>query len=81
LSDCNLRTAAGLADLAADRGRGAVDLAVSWLLTRPAVASVITGATRPEQVVANVAAADWALSPDDLQAVEDVLRATGDGPS
>jgi aryl-alcohol dehydrogenase-like predicted oxidoreductase len=46
--------------LAADHGRSLTDLAFAWLLRRD-VASVIAGATRPEEVEANVAAADWAL--------------------
>ena len=36
-----------------------LDLAFGWLLARPAVASVIAGATKPEQVTANVAAGAW----------------------
>ncbi|HEX7132409.1 MAG TPA: aldo/keto reductase [Iamia sp.] len=48
---------------AADHGHPLVDLAVAWLLAQPAVSSVITGATRPEQVVANAAAAEWRLTP------------------
>jgi aryl-alcohol dehydrogenase-like predicted oxidoreductase len=39
---------------------------MSWLVANPLVASVIAGATRPEQVEANVqAAASWVLTPDD----------------
>jgi aryl-alcohol dehydrogenase-like predicted oxidoreductase len=37
------------------------------------VASVIAGATRPEQVTANVAAASWVLSPADLDEIDVVL--------
>ena len=46
-----------------------LELAFSWLLAHHAVASVIAGATSPEQVVANVAAASWTLDPDTLAAV------------
>jgi voltage-dependent potassium channel beta subunit len=45
-------------------------LALAWALRTPAVSSVITGATRPEQVEENVAAAEVELSDEDLQAVE-----------
>jgi aryl-alcohol dehydrogenase-like predicted oxidoreductase len=38
------------------------------------VASVIAGTRRPEQVEANVRAADWRLTPDDLSAVDAMLR-------
>ena len=45
------------------RGRSVTELAVAWLLAQPSVTSVITGATKPAQVAANVAAASWTLSP------------------
>jgi len=48
-----LRTWAG------DHGRTLLEVAIGWLAAQPAVSSVIAGATRPEQVVANVAAAEW----------------------
>src|SRR3954452_12533578 len=44
------------------RGHGLLDLAFSWLLHRPMVASVIAGVTSPQRVAANVAAAGWSLS-------------------
>lgn len=62
----NLDLAARLAAFAEQRGRDVLELAISWLLSRPAVISVICGATRPEQVVANARAAGWTLDADDL---------------
>jgi aryl-alcohol dehydrogenase-like predicted oxidoreductase len=59
LSDERLATVAALADAAGTHGHSVLDLAFGWLLSRPAVASVIAGAMRPEQVVANVAAGAW----------------------
>ncbi len=47
---------------AEQNGRSVLELAMGWLLADPAVASVIAGATRPEQPAANVAAAGWILS-------------------
>ncbi len=47
---------------ARERGHTVAELAVAWLLTRPAVSTVITGVTKPEQVEANVRAAGWELS-------------------
>jgi aryl-alcohol dehydrogenase-like predicted oxidoreductase len=44
---------------AVERGRSLLDLAVGALAARPGVASVIAGATRPEQVRANVAAGEY----------------------
>jgi aryl-alcohol dehydrogenase-like predicted oxidoreductase len=49
------------------------ELALAWLASRPAVSTVIAGTTRPEQVAANARAADWKLSPDDLDEVERLL--------
>jgi aryl-alcohol dehydrogenase-like predicted oxidoreductase len=51
---------------AAKRGIGLVDLAIAGLAAQPAVASVIAGATKPEQVRANVAALNWQPGPEDL---------------
>jgi aryl-alcohol dehydrogenase-like predicted oxidoreductase len=47
-----------------------LELAFSWLVRRPAVASVIAGATRPEQVEQNVRAAAWALTPQEMQEID-----------
>lgn len=58
---------------AEDRGKTIGDLAFAWLLAQPMVASVIAGATSPEQVNTNAAAADWVLSSDDLATVEAIL--------
>lgn len=55
-----------LAAFAEARGHTLLELAFAWLLSRPLVASVIAGATRPEQVQANVNASAWRLTPDDL---------------
>jgi aryl-alcohol dehydrogenase-like predicted oxidoreductase len=59
-----------LEGFAAERGHTLLELALSWLLQRPAVASVIAGATKPEQVEQNVHAAGWALAADDLQEID-----------
>ena len=56
------------------RGHTILDLAFSWLLRQPTVASVIAGATSPAQVQANAAAADWHLSSDELAEIEALLR-------
>jgi aryl-alcohol dehydrogenase-like predicted oxidoreductase len=54
-----LETVASLDALARDEGHGVLELAFAWLLARPSVASVIAGATNPEQIAANVAAGQW----------------------
>ena len=62
--------AEALAELAASEGHSLLELAMSWLASRPAVASVIAGAKTPEQVKANAAAVGWKLTEADLQEVE-----------
>jgi aryl-alcohol dehydrogenase-like predicted oxidoreductase len=52
------------------RGKTMTELAFSWLAARPTVGSIIAGATKPEQVEANVKAADWKLSPEDLAEID-----------
>lgn len=54
---------------AAERGHTLLDLAIGALDSQPAVVSVIAGATTPEQVRANAAAAGWRLTPDELAAI------------
>ena len=58
---------------AEERGVSLLDVAIGCLVAQPAVASVIAGATKPEQVRANVAAAEWQPSDDDVAAL-DALR-------
>jgi aryl-alcohol dehydrogenase-like predicted oxidoreductase len=59
-----------LAAFAEERDMGLLDVAIGWLAAQPAVASVIAGATRPEQVPANVAAVEWIPSVEDLAALD-----------
>jgi aryl-alcohol dehydrogenase-like predicted oxidoreductase len=51
-------------------GHGLLDLAIAWLIGKPYVASVIAGATKPEQVIGNVGAASWQLSPSQVAEVD-----------
>jgi aryl-alcohol dehydrogenase-like predicted oxidoreductase len=61
---------------AADRGHTLLELALSWLAARPAVSTVIAGATTPEQVRANVAATGaWELGPEDLSEIDRIASA------
>jgi aryl-alcohol dehydrogenase-like predicted oxidoreductase len=57
------------------RGRTLLELAFSWLLSRPCLASVIAGATKPEQIEANVRAVGWALTPDELAEIDRITAA------
>ena len=58
-----------LDEFARQRGVTLLDVAIGGLLAQPAVASVIAGATKPEQVRSNVAASEWQPSADDLAAL------------
>ena len=58
---------------ARERGHTVGELAVAWLASRPAVSTIITGVTKPEQVVANVRAVEWRLSPEDVAEVDRLL--------
>jgi len=70
LTEANWAAVERLTAFGASRGHSLLELALSWLLHRPAVASVIAGATTPEQVAANVAAAKWALSREDMDEID-----------
>jgi len=54
---------------------------LAWLLTRPAVTSVIIGARRMEQLDDNLLACDLTLAPEDLQALDEVSRLTPEYPA
>ena len=73
LSDQNVATAEKLIAFAEAHGHTLLELAFSWLLARPVVASVIAGATKPEQVYANVPAPDWDLSAADLAEIDAIV--------
>jgi aryl-alcohol dehydrogenase-like predicted oxidoreductase len=60
----------------AARGRTLLELAVNWLLSRPGVASMIAGATKPAQVEANIKAAGWKLSGQDLAEIDRITGAS-----
>ena len=66
LSEHNWRIVGELEAFALRHGRTMLELAFGWLLRDPAVASVIAGATSPEQIEQNVRAADWTPSAEDL---------------
>ena len=58
--------------LADKLGRSLLDLAIGGLAGRPVIGSVIAGASRPEQVHANVAAGSWTPSADELAAIDEI---------
>jgi aryl-alcohol dehydrogenase-like predicted oxidoreductase len=70
MTEANWPIVERLQDFAAKRGHTMLELAFSWLAARPAVSSVIAGATKPEQVEQNVKAADWALTPEEIAEID-----------
>ena len=69
IDERDLETVEALERVGAERGRGILELAVGGLASIPGVASVIAGATSPEQVRANAAAGAWHASEADLDAI------------
>jgi aryl-alcohol dehydrogenase-like predicted oxidoreductase len=69
----NLAIIERLIAFAESRKHTLLELSISWLLRYSVVASVIAGATRSDQVSANAAAPNWKLTPEDIEAVDEIL--------
>jgi aryl-alcohol dehydrogenase-like predicted oxidoreductase len=69
-----------LAAYAEERGVSVLDVAIGWLAAQPVVASVIAGATSPEQLRANVAASEWQPTAEDLAALDKIAPSRRPGP-
>jgi aryl-alcohol dehydrogenase-like predicted oxidoreductase len=74
MTDENYTIVEKLTDWAEDRGRTMAQLAHAWLLSRPQVCSVISGATKVSQVEENIRSAEWDLSEEALSQVNGVLE-------
>jgi aryl-alcohol dehydrogenase-like predicted oxidoreductase len=74
MTEVNFAVLEKLEEFARAREHTILELAVGWLASQPAVSSVISGATTPEQVTANVKAGGWKLSADDLAAADKITR-------
>ncbi|WP_422936415.1 aldo/keto reductase [Sinomonas sp. P47F7] len=61
---------------AEERGLTELQVAFSWLAAQPSVASVIAGATRPEQIRENAEAASWQPSAEDLAELDEIFPRT-----
>jgi aryl-alcohol dehydrogenase-like predicted oxidoreductase len=70
INDANWPIVERLETFAEQRGRTLLELAFSWLASRPCVSSIIAGATKPEQLEENVRAVGWALKTDDFQEID-----------
>jgi aryl-alcohol dehydrogenase-like predicted oxidoreductase len=69
----NLDIVETLIAFASSHGYSLLELAVSWLAAQDPVASVIAGATTPEQARANAGAADWELSKEELSRIDTIV--------
>ncbi|MDE0808977.1 MAG: aldo/keto reductase [Alphaproteobacteria bacterium] len=56
------------------RGHTLLELAFSWMAARPTTASIIAGATKPEQIDSNVAAAGWAMTSEEVAEVDAITE-------
>lgn len=77
IDDERLAQVEALRSFCEERERTLLELAISWLVGNPVVTSVIAGATRPEQVEANVAAAGWTLDEAERAEVDRIVGTGG----
>ena len=74
LTDSNFDVLEALGAFVGERGKTLVELAFAWLLAHPTVSSVIAGASNPEQVTQNAAAAEWVLTAKEMAELGRVLE-------
>jgi aryl-alcohol dehydrogenase-like predicted oxidoreductase len=72
LAEANWDTIEALRDFAEKRDLSLLEVAIGGLAAKPAVTSVIAGATRPEQVAANAAAGAWIPTPEELAELNEI---------
>jgi aryl-alcohol dehydrogenase-like predicted oxidoreductase len=73
LTDSNYDKLEKFQTFSAERGHKMGELAIAWLLSHPWLSSVIAGATSPEQVSANVAAANWKLTAQEVAELDKLV--------
>jgi aryl-alcohol dehydrogenase-like predicted oxidoreductase len=76
-TDRSLAIVESLFQFATSHGHTLLELAISWLARHPTVASVIAGATSPQQVKTNAAGARWAFTAEESAEVEELLSRSG----
>ncbi|MCH8161413.1 MAG: aldo/keto reductase [Chloroflexi bacterium] len=74
LTEGNFETLQKLESFAESAGHTMLELAIGWLASQPHVSSVISGATKPEQVEQNVAAGEWKLNAEEMAKVNEITR-------
>jgi aryl-alcohol dehydrogenase-like predicted oxidoreductase len=73
LNDADWDTIEALTTFGAERGHSLLDVAIAGLAARPAVSSVIAGATSADQVRSNATAGAWELTAEDIAALDGIL--------
>ena len=76
-TDENFAMVERLSDFCKKRDHTLLELAFSWLAANEVNASIIAGATKPEQLEQNVKAVDWKLRPEELEEVDQITEASG----
>jgi aryl-alcohol dehydrogenase-like predicted oxidoreductase len=77
LSERNFAGLVKLEAFAREHGRSILELAIGWLASQKIVSSVISGATKPEQVEANVRSSGWRLTPDEMAQIDRLMAHRG----
>ena len=72
ITDANWERLGKLDAFAKTRGHKVGELAIAWLLSHPWLSTVIAGATRPEQLDANIAGANWKLTAEEVAQIEQI---------
>ena len=71
-TDENFSIVEKLNAFAKQHGHSLLELAFSWMAARPTTASIIAGATKPEQIDANVDAIGWKMTPEQISEVDNL---------
>jgi aryl-alcohol dehydrogenase-like predicted oxidoreductase len=72
MTDANWERLGKLDAFVRARGHEVAELAIAWLLSHPWLSTVIAGATKPEQLDANLIGAEWKLTPEEVTQVEQI---------
>ena len=72
MTDANWERLSKLDAFAKARGQKVVALAIAWLLSHPWLSTVIAGATKPDQLDANLIGAEWKLTAEEVTQVEEI---------
>ncbi|MDC0158833.1 aldo/keto reductase [Rhodospirillaceae bacterium] len=72
MTDENFSIVEKLNAFAKQHGHSLLELAFSWMAARPTTASIIAGATKPEQIDANVNAVGWRMTPEQISEVDNL---------